>query len=704
MTSATHSEYIRHNNKSALVRRWIAIILQKSDLESHLLFTKLEPVIVSGFDTSTFTKDNQEDVGFIRDWLATELKRCGSPSFDESDIFAVNTKRIGKSMGLNQVELAILRFGCLMNGYKPLEATSELCSGAYTEADVCDLLAELLKKPFSKIYSALRPTGLLRQSGLIASSAGWSGSQHLTRWLAIPDMLAREIFRAQDEDNLLVDVFYKVGPKSTLTQHDFPQRSELYLLKKYLRASIKEKAVGANVLLWGPPGTGKTEMARHLAQALRKKSLEINTVDADGRSFSAVDRLDCYRFCQAILARSSNAIVTFDEVEEVLCDGSYSQWGFRSNAKFTKGLMNTILETNRTPAIWITNTVSGVDPAYLRRFDFVVNVKSPRMAVKRRIAWRAFKDLPVTEGIVDRLAGHKAITPAHMTKVSKICARMGVETPKEVGVIANYVLNGDLKAVDERPVEFRKKRKRGGIALPYRTDLINCDTDIEHLTENLRPGSSVRICSFGPPGTGKTAWARHLAETLKQPLLVKRATDILDKYVGETEKNIAEIFEEAAATRSVLMLDEMDSFLPDRKNASRQWEVTQANQFLTAMEEYQGILVCSTNLKDNLDPATMRRFDFKINFDYLKPEHACEVAFDLLEVLKVEPSKDGRGQLRNSLTGMSLAHGDFAVLLRRYSALRTKPDVRQLAADLKWEASFRERDTSRPIGFLADVG
>ncbi len=703
MTSATQSEYIRYNNKSALIRRWIAIILQRSDLESHLLFSRLEPVIVTGFDTSTFTKENQDDVDFIRNWLTTELKRCGSPSLDESDIFATNTRRIQKSMGLSQVELAILRFACLINGYKPLEATAELCAGSYTEADVCDLLADLLKKPFSQIYSALRPKGLLRQSGIVGSNAGWSGTQSLSRWLAIPDMLAREIFRAQDDDNLLVNVFYKVGPKSTLTQHDFPQRSELYLLKKYLRASIKEKSIGANVLLWGPPGTGKTEMARHLAQALRKKSLEINAVDADNRSLTAADRLDCYRFCQAILARSSNALVTFDEVEEILCDGSYSQWGFRGNAKFTKGLMNTILETNKTPAIWITNTVSGIDPAYLRRFDFVVNVKSPRMAVKRRIAWRTFKDLPVTAGIVNRLAGHRAITPAHMTKLSKICERVGVDTPQDVGVIANYVLNGDLKAVDELPVQFKKVKKNSNIQLPYRTDLINCDTDIEHLTENLRPGSSVRICSFGPPGTGKTAWARHLAETLKQPLLVKRAADILDKYVGGTEKNIDAIFKEAAATRSVLMLDEMDSFLPDRTNATRHWEVTQANQFLTAMEEYQGILICSTNLKDNLDPATMRRFDFKITFDYLKPEQACEVALDLLEMAKVEVSKESRGQLRISLTGLKLAHGDFAALLRRYAVLRTQPGWEQLVADLKTEASFRDKEMSRPIGFLANV-
>ena len=319
------------------------------------------------------------------------------------------------------------------------------------------------------------------------------------------------------------------------------------------------------------------------------------------------------------------------------------------------------------------------------------------------MALRAFGDLPLQKGVIERLVRHDAITAAHMKKVSKICERVGVTTAAEVSHITDKVLNGDLKAVSEPPLKIRPslvaKRR---IELPYRPDLINCDTDIESLAKNLRSYSSVRICSFGPPGTGKTAWASHLARKVRRPLLVKHAADILDKYVGGTEKNIAEVFREATSTRSVLMLDEMDSFLPDRANATRQWEVTQANQFLTAMEEYNGILICSTNLLENLDPATMRRFDFKIHFDYLSKDQALEIGSDLMKTLRVKPTKEGKGELEAGLAGLKLSHGDFAVLLRRYKALKTKPDTQQLIKDLKWEASFREQE-SRPIGFLANV-
>jgi hypothetical protein len=62
-----------------------------------------------------------------------------------------------------------------------------------------------------------------------------------------------------------------------------------------------------------------------------------------------------------------------------------------------------------------------------------------------------------------------------------------------------------------------------------------------------------------------------------------------------------------------------------------------------------------------------------------------------------------RTVLSVGLAGPKLSHGDFAALLRRYTALRTKPDVEQLLKDLTWEASFREKDVAKPIGFLANV-
>ena len=115
-----------------------------------------------------------------------------------------------------------------------------------------------------------------------------------------------------------------------------------------------------------------------------------------------------------------------------------------------------------------------------------------------------------------------------------------------------------------------------------------------------------------------------------------------------------------------------------------------------------GILVCATNLKDNLDPATMRRFDFKIHFDYLDPEQATLIGVDLLEALEVKVTRSMESGLCVAFRNLKMAHGDIAALLRRYDARKTKPEWRELVEDLRIEASYRE-EAARPIGFLAEL-
>jgi transitional endoplasmic reticulum ATPase len=94
---------------------------------------------------------------------------------------------------------------------------------------------------------------------------------------------------------------------------------------------------------------------------------------------------------------------------------------------------------------------------------------------------------------------------------------------------------------------------------------------------------------------------------------------LLGAYVGENEQRIAAAFREAEQENAVLLLDEVDSFLQDRRQARQSWEVTLVNEMLTQMESFNGIFIASTNRLDGLDQATLRRFDLKMKFGYLKP-------------------------------------------------------------------------------------
>ena len=94
-------------------------------------------------------------------------------------------------------------------------------------------------------------------------------------------------------------------------------------------------------------------------------------------------------------------------------------------------------------------------------------------------------------------------------------------------------------------------------------------------------------------------------------------SDLLSMWVGGTEKNIANAFREAEAEHAILFLDEIDGLVQSRTHAQHSWEVTQVNELLHQMENFNGIMIGATNFIQNLDQAIMRRFTFKLQFNYL---------------------------------------------------------------------------------------
>jgi SpoVK/Ycf46/Vps4 family AAA+-type ATPase len=167
-------------------------------------------------------------------------------------------------------------------------------------------------------------------------------------------------------------------------------------------------------------------------------------------------------------------------------------------------------------------------------------------------------------------------------------------------------------------------------------------------------------------------------------------------WVGETEKNFAKMFEEARSERAVLLLDEADSFLQDRSNAQRSWEVTEVNEMLTQMEAFEGTFIASTNLIDKLDPAALRRFDLKVKFDYLRPEQAWVMFQDTACKLGlgVDPVIKGALDLLSVLTP-----GDFAAVIRQ-ARLRHPGSARDLLERLEAECQVKPEFRRKPIGFL----
>jgi len=160
------------------------------------------------------------------------------------------------------------------------------------------------------------------------------------------------------------------------------------------------------------------------------------------------------------------------------------------------------------------------------------------------------------------------------------------------------------------------------------TILKQMDKKVQNLLKQwgIKPSKKIeaKILFYGYPGTGKTMTALSLAKSLKKPILSLDCSKVLSMYVGESEKNVRKIFDDfkeiASKSKSepILLLNEADQFLSQRSTSANSSADKMHNQmqniFLEQIERFDGILIATTNLLENIDSAFSRRFNYKVEF------------------------------------------------------------------------------------------
>ncbi|MCY4058073.1 MAG: AAA family ATPase [Gammaproteobacteria bacterium] len=427
-------------------------------------------------------------------------------------------------------------------------------------------------------------------------------------------------------------------------------------VERMLRGALDRGVRGVNILVHGPPGTGKTEFCRVLAHRLGVNLFSIGEADECGDEPTRRERLSELTLAQSLLGDDQRAVLLFDEMEDLLCHGGFELLlgGFRerrSQGVPSKVFMNRLLEETPTPTLWTTNIADSINPAILRRMMFALEMRQPPARIRSRIWSRQLSrhGIDATEEDAAALAHEFDATP---------------------GVAAGATAAADLADGDFETVRrgIRSLSRVLGCERPnakpvvrFDPSLIEADLDVEDLVTRLEAGGQRRfsLCLQGPPGSGKSAYVRHLADRLGLEVLHKRTSDLLSMWVGGTERNIANAFAEARDDNAFLVFDEADSLLADRRGAHRSWEVSQVNEMLTWMESHPLPFACTTNFGDNLDSAALRRFVFKVTLGYLKAEAAAS-AFRAF--FGLEPPI-GLGALA------VLTPGDFEVVRRKAGVL-----------------------------------
>ena len=644
-------------------------------------------------------KDLMATLSATAQWLAHTLKKPSTRVQKNIDVLA-------RLLQLNAAEQAVLLYGTLARYQRELR--SLLVEFKVNNApEAYAALAEVAGVNAADVAEALRAGSRLERVGLVDNLLSEHAITDLSDLMKVSDRLPPVLMREYSDTAELMAVFTRPSPVSALTQADFAYVAEdARVLRQLLAGAVARGEVGVNVLLYGPPGTGKTELARVVAQAAGLKLFEVEHSDREGHALSGRDRYRSLQIAQAFLKGSAQAALLFDEVEDVFPPLSMEASELMARAEQVvgratrsvngKAWVNQILETNPVPTVWVTNRIEQIDPAFRRRFAYHLELTSPPPGAREQLVRKALAGHAVDDALVTRLSARQDLTPAQIHTAVRFAALAQAE-----GTPLDALIERQLAHADQALGHARVPVRPVPAVTQYDLDLLHVESrhDMARIVQALQVRGHGTLCFHGPPGSGKSALAAHIAQVLDRPLRIRQASDLMSKYVGETEQNMAAMFSEAEREGAVLLLDEADSFLQDRRAARRQYEVTEVNEMLQGMERFRGVFICTTNLMEQLDAAALRRFAFKVRFLPLR----CEQR----ETMFITEALQGDAQgftpvLRRRLALLDqLCLGDFAAVLRQAQILgETLPPeafMAQLEAEHRIKPEVRER---RAVGFL----
>lgn len=444
-----------------------------------------------------------------------------------------------------------------------------------------------------------------------------------------------------------------------------------------LKSAVESKTKGVNILLYGYCGTGKTQFSKLIANTCKVPIFAVKTENSNGNEAKREDRLADLHSKQQILSSSGNACILFDEAEDIM------NRGFSSSGTASKGYLNKIIESTPVPIIYTTNNIEDVDPAFLRRMTYAIEFdklsEEKRLQIWNKVIRK--NGLKVSKSKIVELNKAYDVSPSIISNA--------VETTKMIGGNENdfeELIESVAKVVTKKK---DVKEKEVNPIDNYDINLINSDIDIVDLTQKIKESGkkNFSLCLYGEPGTSKSSYAKYLAKQLGIECIIKRASDLLSAYVGETEQNIAAAFVEAKSKGAMLVFDEADTFLQNRANAVRSWELAQVNEMLTQMESAEYPFVCTTNLIDTLDEASLRRFTFKIKFDFLTKEQANRAMYHFFKIKNADINIKG------------LTAGDFVTVNKKADFLNIS-DITKLTQMLYDEVKMKKSsELKNTVGF-----
>ena len=654
---------------------WILRAIFRAGGEREFLRCRYDNVLeFLGVHSSEPTKQDTEALKNRLDVLEKAKISCDLKDLEH------NLNLLQSNLGLNDAEKTILRFVAIMFNYEVVSDACELI-GNLNNRQAVKALSQILNLNSSDVQNAFRKDGIFAKTSLIKIDAYCSRNLRSKIDVLNNEFTGALFIKCESIDEIFQSAI-KPCIETNLTLKNYAHvKEDMQILVSFLKNAILKKQKGVNILLYGSAGTGKTELSKVIASELNLKLYEVAYADESGYA-NELERIRSYCLAQNVLSAGSNLLM-YDEAEDVFNTRN------EEKRQYGKAFINRSLETNEVPTIWITNNIYSMDEAVVRRFNLAIELGVPNENMRAKIIKEYSANL-IDNKLIKKLAKNQHVAPAVVSNASLVVSNLNTGDRNKA---FERVISNTLKAQGYGEIE--KDKSSDDLPSSYDPNFVNSNCDLNELMKGIKESKSARVCLYGVPGTGKSAYAKFIAKSLRKPIIIKKGSDLLSMWVGGTERNIADAFEEAKNKKAVLVFDEVDSFLQDRSGASRSWEITQVNEMLVQMESFDGIFIATTNLIDNLDKASLRRFDLKLEFGYLLPNQALNLFKKECALLKVKFDENVAKKVSN--LGL-LAPGDFASV-RRQAKFRPIKNADDFYERLEQEVALKNEDKNARIGF-----
>lgn len=617
--------------------------LQQKDLERFAQAFMLSPDAMKNMDVvkriaighaihNEFVKDFAQITSMCRR-INSDLGRRMEAG--KSTKFPQNVLTMSEILGWDDLETEIFTFAFMCS------ASSEMVSFFLNMEKMIEdpdaLWSAVFDHEYAKIEACVSHKSKMRESGLIKPMMSSSTMPSIsTFW-------ARKILSKKDIREIFVTPF-KIS--SAFMAPGRLLKEDLPIIQDLLNKQRTDESV--NVLLWG---NNVLEMGHIIGQIQKISGREIYTIpkidDASSQDYSSI----------VYLARAM--VDQYNESKPSLLYVDRAAMALRSNpdefmvtffgAKLIddeeKSLQIKLLDSNKAPALWLFVGPMRLPTETIAQFTFHCALQKATKSERVEALKSSIEQLKLGEEMHEKIVRLEGLSQAQLLsadRLAKMIVPVAENASQEDMARREELIYTSIKRSQKAMGRETHAKARNPVT-KYSVDLINTRGRFtpDDILRSLQRNPKGSLILYGLPGTGKTQFVEYLASKLGLPLISKRASDLLSKWMGETEKNIALAFEEAADNEAILFLDEGDSFLRDRNQARDGHEITKVNEMLQHIERFEGIVVIATNLFKGLDQAALRRFTHKLNFLPLDDGQRWNMFVSEAGITEVEEDQSG---------------------------------------------------------------